>query len=141
MRKKTLKRSERGWLKKQGFDLDTLTASERTEYLQAHEYFQIGNGFFQSNQLNEALEHFEKGKLVTDKFPGNYMGISMVTMQMIEKGVIPGDQIQFYLEKADQNIDQCLRIAPTNPNYQRAKIIIGEYTKRNITCHNSQIAK
>jgi tetratricopeptide (TPR) repeat protein len=115
---------------KQGFDLDKHTASERSDYMQAYEYFQIGNGFFQSGRCQGALEQFEKGKLVTDKFPGNYLGVSMVTMQMIEKGVIPGDQIQFYLEKADQNIEQCLRIAPTNPEYQRAKTIIGEYKKK-----------
>lgn len=116
--------------KKQGMDLDTLTAGERADTLQANDYFQMGNGFFQSGRCKEALEQFEKGKLATKKFPGNFFGVSMVAMHMIEIGAIPRDQIPFYLEKADQNIDQCLRIAPTNPDYQRSKIIIGEYKKR-----------
>ena len=116
--------------KKQGMDLDTLTTGERTDILQANDYFQIGNGFFQSGRCKEALEQFEKGKLVTNKFPGNFFGVSMVAMHMIEIGAIPRDQIPFYLEKAEQNIDQCLQIAPTNSDYQRSKIIIGEYKKK-----------
>jgi tetratricopeptide (TPR) repeat protein len=116
--------------KKQGMDLDTLTAGERADTLQANDYFQIGNAFFQSGRCKEALEQFEKGKLVTNRFPGNSFGVSMVVMHMIERGAIPRDQIPFYLEKAEQNIDQCLRIAPTNPDYQRSKIVIGEYRKK-----------
>jgi hypothetical protein len=54
----------------------------------------------------------------------------MTAMQVIEVGAIPRDQFSFYLEKAEQNIDRCLRIAPTNPDYQRSKIIIGEYKKK-----------
>jgi tetratricopeptide (TPR) repeat protein len=116
--------------KKQGMDLDTLTASERADTQQAYDYFQIGNSLFQSGRCQEALEQFERGKLVTNQFPGNFLGVSMVTMQMIEIGAIPKDQIPFYLEKADQNIDQCLRIAPTHLDYINAKKIIGEYKKK-----------
>jgi len=117
--------------KKYGMDLDTLNAGEREDILQANHYFEIGNGYFQSNRYKEALGQFEKGKLLSKQFPGNFFGISMTTMQMIEVGAIPSDQIPFYLEKADQNIDQCLRIAPTNSDYQSAKNIIGDYKKKN----------
>jgi tetratricopeptide (TPR) repeat protein len=116
--------------KKQGMDLDDLAAGELEATMQANDYFQIGNGFFQSGRCKEALEQFEKGKLVMNKFPGNFFGVSMVAMHMIEIGAIPKDQIPFYLEKAKQNIDQCLLIAPTNPDYQRTKIIIGEYENK-----------
>jgi tetratricopeptide (TPR) repeat protein len=116
--------------KKQGMNLDTLTAGEREDSHQAYHYYEIGLGFFQSGRYREALEQFEKGKLLTNKFPGNYFGVSMTAMQMIEVGAIPRDQFPFYLEQAERNIDQCLRIAPTNPDYQRSKIIIGEYNKK-----------
>jgi tetratricopeptide (TPR) repeat protein len=116
--------------KKQGMDFDTLTDGERADILDANDYFQIGNSFFQSGRCKEALEQFEKGKLVTNKFPGNFFGVSVVAMHMIEIGAIPKDQIPFYLEKADQNINQCLRIAPTHLDYISAKKIIGEYKKK-----------
>lgn len=116
--------------KKQGMDLETLTAGEREEILQAYHFFEIGNGYFQSNRYKEALKQFEKGKLLSKQFPGNFLGVSMVTMQMIEVGAIPKDQIQSFLEKADQNINQCLQIAPTHLEYINAKKIIGEYKKK-----------
>jgi tetratricopeptide (TPR) repeat protein len=116
--------------KKQGMDLDKLTASEREDFLKANQCFQMGNSFFQANRYKEALEQFEKGKLLSNKFPGNFLGVSMVAMHMIEVGAIPKDQIPLYLEKAEQNIDQCLRIAPIHPDYLNAKNIIGEYKKK-----------
>jgi len=116
--------------KKQGVDLDTLTAGEREDILRANRYFEIGNGFFQSGRYKEALEQFEKGKLLTDRFPGNFFGVSMTAMQMIELGAIPRDQIPFYLEKAEQNIDECLRIAPTHLDYLNAKKITRDYKKK-----------
>ena len=116
--------------KKQGIDLDILTAGEHEDIFQANHFFEIGNGFFQSGRYKEALEQFEKGKLLTDKFPGNFFGVSMTAMQMIELGAIPKDQILFYLEKAEQNIDECLRIAPTHLDYLSAKNIIRDYKKK-----------
>lgn len=116
--------------KKQGIDIDKLTAGEREEFLQANHYFEIGYGFFQSGRYKEALEQYEKGKLLSNKFPGNFLGVSMTAMQMVEVGAIPADQFPFYLEKAEQNIDQCLRIAPTHPDYLSAKNIIGDYKKK-----------
>ena len=116
--------------KKQGLDLDKLTAGEREEIFQANQYFQIGNSLFQSNRYQEALEQFEKGKLLSNRFPGNFLGVSMVAMQMIEVGVISNDQIPFYLEKADQNIDECLRITPLHLDYLEAKNMIGDYKKK-----------
>ena len=116
--------------KKQGIDPDTISEGERENILKAYHYYEIGNGSFRSGRYKEALEQFEMGKLLTSKFPGNYFGVSMTIMQMIEVGAISMDQFPFYLEKAEQNIDQCLRIAPTNPLYHRTKIIIGEYKKK-----------
>jgi len=54
----------------------------------------------------------------------------MTSMQMIEVGAISKDQIPFYLEKADQNIDECLRIAPMHLNYLEAKNIIRDYKRK-----------
>jgi hypothetical protein len=116
--------------KKQGMDLDSLTAAERAHTMQANDYCQIGNSFFQSGRCKEALEQFEKGKLVTNKFPGNFFGVSTVVMYMIEIGAIPREQIPFYLEKAEQNIDQCLRIAPIHLDYLSVKNIIRDYKKK-----------
>jgi len=116
--------------KKQGVDVDTLTASEREDILQAYRHYEAGNGFFRSGHYEKALEQFEKGKLLAREFPGNFFGVSMTAMQMIELETIPKDQIPFYLEKAEQNIDECLRIAPTNPNYVSAKTIIRDYKKK-----------
>ena len=116
--------------KKQGMDLDKLTTTERKDILQANNYFEIGYGFFQSGRYKEALEQYEKGKLLSNKFPGNFFGVSMTAMQMIELGAIPADQIPFYLEKAEQNIDQCLRIAPIHLDYLSAKNTIGDYKKK-----------
>jgi tetratricopeptide (TPR) repeat protein len=113
--------------RKQGMDLDTLTAGEREDILQANRYFEIGSGFFQAGRYKEALEQFEKGKLITQEFPGNFLGVSMTAMQMIELGVIPKDQIPFYLEEAELNIDECLRIAPTHVAYLGAKNAIRDY--------------
>ena len=116
--------------KKQGMDLDRLTASEREDILQANHYFEIGYSFFRSGRYKDALEQYEKGKLQSRIFPGNFFGVSMTAMQMIEVEAIPKDQIPYYLEKAEQNIDQCLRIAPTRQDYLGAKTIIGEYKKK-----------
>ena len=117
-------------VKKHGMDLDTLTAGEREDIFQANRYFEIGNGLFQSGHYKEALEQFEQGKLVTNKFPGNFFGVSMTAMQMIEVGAISKDQIPYYLEKAEQNVDECLRIVPTHLDYLNAKKIIGDYKKK-----------
>jgi tetratricopeptide (TPR) repeat protein len=116
--------------KKQGMNIDKLTSGEREEIFQANHFFEIGYGFFQSGRYMEALEQYEKGKLLSNKFPGNYFGVSMTAMQMIEEGAIPADQIPIYLEKAEQNIDQSLRIAPTRMDYQSAKNIIKDYKKK-----------
>ncbi len=116
--------------KKQGMDLDRLTAGEREDILQANHYFEIGYSFFRSGRYKEALEQYEKGKLQSKNFPGNFFGVSMTAMQMIEVGAISKDQIPQYLGKAEQNIDQCLRIAPSHPDYLNAKDIIGEYKKK-----------
>ncbi len=116
--------------KKQGIDFDALTNGERENILQANHYMQIGNDFFQSGGYKEALEQFEKGISITNYFPGNYFGVCMVTMQMIEMGEIPKDQIPLYLEKAEQNINERLRIAPTHLEYLDAKNIIQDYKKK-----------
>ena len=116
--------------KKQGMDLDRLTTGEREDILLAHRCFEIGTRYFQSGRYKDALEQFEKGILQSRNFPGNYFGVSMTTMQMIEVKAVPDDQIPYYLEKAEQNINQCLRIAPTREDYLDAKNVIGEYKKK-----------
>ena len=116
--------------KKQGIDFDTLTTSDQEDLSQANQYFEIGNGFFHAGRYLEALEQFEKGKLLSKKFTGNYLGVSMTAMQMIEVGAIPEDQIPLYLEKAEQNIDECLRIVPNHPDYLETKNKIREVKKK-----------
>lgn len=115
---------------KQGMDLDLLKSGDSESFRQAYHVFEIGNGFFQSKRYKEALEQFEKGKLLANNFPGNFFGVSMTVMQMIEVGAISKDRIPVYLEKADQNIDECLRIIPANLDYQNAKNIIKGYKKK-----------
>ncbi len=116
--------------KKHGIDIDSLTEDQREKFLQANDYCQIGNSYFQSGRCNEALDQFEKGKLVAPNFSGNYFGVSMVTMHMIELGMVPKDQIPFYLRRAEMNIDECLRIAPKHLEYLEAKNIIREYKNK-----------
>ena len=116
--------------RKQGLDLDTLTAGERESLLQAEHCFQTGNAFFQSGRYQEALAQFEKGKRLSSQFPGNFLGVSMTIMQMIERGAIPEDQISQCLERAEQNIDECLRIAPNHADYLSAKSMIRGYKKK-----------
>ena len=127
--KEDLEKIEKRLAKKQGIDLDILTAGEREDILQAYHYYEIGNSFFWSGRYQEALEQFEMGKSQSRNFPGNFLGISMTAMQMIEVGAIPKGQIPLYLEKAEQNIDECLRIAPTHPDYLDAKKTIKNYKK------------
>lgn len=116
--------------KKQGMDPDQFTSRERENMLRANQSFEIGYRFFRSGRYKDAIEQYEKGQLQSNYFPGNFFGVSMTAMQMIETGAIPKDQIPFYLEKAEQNIDQCLRIAPARQDYLSAKKIIGEYKKK-----------
>jgi len=116
--------------KKQGMNLDTLTAGEKEDILQANHYFEIGYRYFQSGRYKEALEQYEKGILVSNRFPGNYFGVCMTAMQMIEVGAISTEQIPYYLKMAEQNMDQCLRIAPSRQDYLSVKNIIGENKKK-----------
>lgn len=116
--------------KMQGIDLEALSPGGRGDFSQACSYFESGNRLFQSHRYMEALEQFEKGKNVSREIPGNFLGVSMTCMQMIEVGAIPKDQIRPYLIKADQNIDECLRIAPANSDYMNAKQVIRNYFQR-----------
>ena len=128
--KRDLERIRQRVAEKQGMDWGTLTAGEREDILQANRCFENGNRLFQSGRYKEALEQFEKGKLITKRFPGNFLGVSMTVMQMIEVGAISEDQIPCYLDKAERNIDQCLRIAPTHLDYLRAKSMIRDYKRQ-----------
>ena len=83
--------------KKQGIDFVTLSAGEREDINHAFHYYEIGNGFFKSGGYQKAFEQFEKGKLHSRKFAGNYFGVSMTAMQMIEVGAIPKDQVLSFL--------------------------------------------
>lgn len=116
--------------KKQGINWDTLAAGEREGILQAYRCYERGNAFFEAGRYEEAMEQFEKGTSLSKNFAGNFLGISMTAMQMIEGGAIPKDRIPFYLEKAEKNSDVCLRIAPTHLDYLRARNAIRDYKKR-----------
>jgi len=111
--------------KRQGIDLQK--EAERDNYFRAGELIQLGNRLFQTNKYMEALQIFEKGKTLFPEIPSFYLGISMVTMQYIELRLISPDQIPDYLQKAETNINECLRLAPDNYEYIHAKEIIEEY--------------
>jgi tetratricopeptide (TPR) repeat protein len=116
--------------KKQGINIDALPEEEREKIIHANDYFQLGNDYFQAGRYKDALEQFEKGKIITTKFSGNFFGVSMVSMQMIELGMIPKEQIPIFLSKAEMNIEECLRLAPNHSDYLLAQNIIREYKNK-----------
>jgi hypothetical protein len=97
---------------------------------QAYMFYETGYRHFRAGRYQEALDQFEQGKLLTKKHPGNYFGVCMTVMQMIGSGAVPKDQIGYYLEKAEINVDECLRIAPTRQDYRTARQLIGDFKKR-----------
>ncbi len=54
----------------------------------------------------------------------------MTIMHMIVTGAIPEDDILMSLDKAEENIDACLRIAPEERDYLNAQREIREFKKR-----------
>jgi tetratricopeptide (TPR) repeat protein len=115
---------------KQGLNVDHLSTAERHNIAEANNLFESGYSLFQAGRYPEALEKFERGKFFTNKVPGNYFGICMTLMQMVESGAISSTMIPFYLHRAEENIDECLRIAPTNVDYINSKKVILEYKKK-----------
>jgi hypothetical protein len=106
-------------------------ASEIDQFNQAYHFFETGYDFFRSGDYTRALEHFERGKLAAkDVFPGNYFGVSMTLMQMIEVGAVARDELAAALQRAEENIDVCLGMVPWQPDYQKAKKIIQDYKKK-----------
>ena len=97
---------------------------------QAAQFFELGSSYFRSGRYQEALEQFERGKLLTRKYPWNFFGVCATTMQMIEIEAISEDQIALHLEKAEKNLDQCLRIAPTEQDYLAVKNKIRELREK-----------
>jgi tetratricopeptide (TPR) repeat protein len=114
--------------KKHGINLEN--DNEREKYFQAGELVQQGNSLFQANHLEEALEIFEKGKVLFPNIPSMYLGISMVTMQYVELGKVISEQIPEYIKKAELNIKECIRLAPNDYEYIHAKEIIEEYKSK-----------
>lgn len=106
------------------------TADEAAQVAEAYRYFETGNNFFNAARYPEALAQFERGQSVAKNLPQNYMGACMSLMQMIETGAVPKEQIAGYLIQAEQNIDACLRLNPTDEGYRNTKKIIGIYKKR-----------
>lgn len=97
---------------------------------QASKFFQIGNTYFTSGEYRKALEQFEQGKMVTHEFPWNFLGASMTTMQMLEKGLIPTDQIRQALKYAEGNLEMCLLISPQEQDYIDRMKAIQEFKKK-----------
>ena len=96
----------------------------------ASQYFERGNRHFQAGRYRQALAQFEKGKMVTHEFPWNFMGVSMTLMQMIEEGQVPEEEIKYALGMAEKNLQACLLISPTQPDYVTAMQIIQDYKKK-----------
>jgi hypothetical protein len=103
--------------------------------MQGMQFFELGYSHFRSGNYEAALEQFERGKTASRNYPWNYCGVSMTAMQMIEKGVISPDQFPVFAERAEKNIDECLRIAPAEPDYRETKKRISEFRKSLITKH------
>jgi hypothetical protein len=97
---------------------------------QASHIFETGYGYFRSGQYREALEQFEKGKLVTQEFPGNFLGTSMTIMQMIETGAIPEEQFAWAVTQAEQNLKVCLLINPREKDYINVMNALQDFKKK-----------
>jgi len=89
-----------------------------------------GHSYFRSGKYMKALYQFEQGKLITHEFPWNFLGASMTLMQMIEVGEMPEEKIPMALNQAEKNIQVCLLINPSEPDYRRALNVIKEYKKK-----------
>jgi tetratricopeptide (TPR) repeat protein len=89
-----------------------------------------GHSYFQAGKYVKALEQFEKSKLVSQEFTWGFLGTSMTLMQMIEVGMVPDDELETTLIRAESNLEECLLISPKEPDYHQAMEIIQEYKKR-----------
>jgi hypothetical protein len=97
---------------------------------QAMWFAEQGFSLFRSDHYQKALEQFEKGKMVTHEFTWNFLGASMTIMQMIEKGVIPEDQMRLAVALAEKNITACLLINPQEQDYITAMKDIQDFKKK-----------
>lgn len=105
-------------------------ASKLERANQAVQFAERGHSYFNSSQYQQALEEFEKGKMVTHEVPWNFLGASMTYMQMVVTGAVPEDQVIIYVERAEKNIQACLLISPRDQVYLDAKRNIEDYRKR-----------
>jgi tetratricopeptide (TPR) repeat protein len=96
----------------------------------AYIHFETGHKFFRTGKYEEALEQFEKGKRQSTELSGNFLGVSTTIMQMIEFNAVAEDQISTNLDRAEENINECIRISPTESDYLNLKNEIDKYRKK-----------
>lgn len=107
---------------------ETFSYSERMR--QAHLTFEQGNKLFQARRYHRALEIFEKGKLISHEFPWNFLGASMTRMQMVATKSIPKEQYALTIALAEKDIQVCIQISPSEPDYQTVWKEIKKYKKK-----------
>jgi tetratricopeptide (TPR) repeat protein len=90
---------------------------EMAYFLEAQKFFERGNQEFLAGQYHKALEQFEQGTRIAPNIPGNFLGISMTLMQMVERHIIPKDQTRMYLDRAIYYMQECVRLAPGEKDY------------------------
>ena len=103
--------------------------NEREKVLNAGIYFEHGHSLYNAGKYEEAIEQFEKGKVLANYLPGNYFGITLTILEMIEKGLIPNNQIKQELIRAESNVKECLRIFPNEKDYLNIYKLIVEKKK------------
>ena len=92
--------------------------------------FEKGYGYFRSGYYQQALEQFERGKMITHEYPSNFLGVSMTLMQMVEEGAIPENQIRLTVRNAEKNLEVCLLISPGGQDYVEAMKAIQELKRK-----------
>ena len=106
------------------------TSNSLDRIYQAAMTFDKGYGYFKSGHHQQALEYFEKGKMITHEYPSNFFGVSMTLMQMIEMGEIPENQIRLAVRNAEKNLEVCLLISPREQDYLEAMKVIQEFKRK-----------
>ena len=93
-------------------------------------FFERGNSHLNSGNYLEALEEFERGKMITHLFPGNFLGAGMTFMRMVVTGALSKHRIELAIMYAEMNLNACLLISPGNQDYLGAMAVIQEYKEK-----------